>query len=85
MEIDTEPVLSYLRKMYFQSISNNACYIRATEAHEATMADIEILKIREIMRDNPDYFAGVTENIERTVNKAITFVFFHSKSRYYLL
>ena len=37
------------------------------------------------MRDNPDYFAGVTENIERTVNKAITFVFFHSKSRYYLL
>ena len=28
------------------------------------------------MRDNPDYFAGVTENIERTVNKAITFVFF---------
>lgn len=28
------------------------------------------------MRDNPDYFAGVTENIERTVNKAITFGFF---------
>ena len=54
MEIDTEPVLSYLRKMYFQSISNNACYIRATEAHE-------ILKIREIMRDNPDYFVVVAE------------------------
>ena len=28
------------------------------------------------MRDNPDYFAGVTENIEQTVNKAITFGFF---------
>ena len=61
MEKDTEPVLSYLRKMYFQSISNNACYIRAPEAHEATMADIEILKIREIMRDNPDYFVVVAE------------------------
>ena len=36
---------------------------RAIKAHEATMTAIEILKIREIMRDNPDYFVGVTENI----------------------
>ena len=39
------------------------------------------------MRDNPDYFAGVTENIERTVNKANTFVFFTLKvvTTYYKL
>ena len=46
--------------------------IRATEAHEATMTATEILKMREIMRDNPDYFIRVAENIARIVNKAIT-------------
>ena len=45
---------------------------RAIEAHEATMTALEILKIREIMRDNPHYFDGVAENIAQTVNKAIT-------------
>ena len=44
----------------------------AIEAHEATMATTEILKIREIVRDNPDYVVGVAENVAQTVNKAIT-------------
>ena len=47
---------------------------RAIEAHEATIATIEILKIREIMLYNPDYFVGVAKNITRTVNKAINSV-----------
>ena len=47
---------------------------RAIEAHEAAIATIEILKIREIMLYNPDYFVGVTKNITRTVNKAINSV-----------
>ena len=41
-------------------------------AHEATMTTIEILKIREIMLDNPDCFVGVAKNIAQTVIKAIT-------------
>ena len=45
--------------------------IRAIEAHEG-MTAIKILKIREIMCYNPDYFVGVAENIAQTVNKAIT-------------
>ena len=54
------------------------------------MTATEILKIREIMGDNTDYFVGVAENIAQNVNKAITSVevsknsefrdvFFHSK------
>ena len=42
----------------------------AIEAHEG-MTAIKILKIREIMRYNPDYFIGVAENIAQTVNTVI--------------
>ena len=43
----------------------------AIEAHEATKTGTEIFKIREIIRDNPDYFIGVARNNSLTVNKAI--------------
>ena len=46
--------------MYYQSVSNDACYIWTIEAHEATTAAIIIIKIEEIMRENPDYFVGIT-------------------------
>ena len=49
--------------MYYQSISNDTYYIWPIEAHEATMTAIEILKVREIMRDNAGYYVGVAENI----------------------
>lgn len=46
------------------------CKHRAIEAHKAEMTANEILKIREIILENPDYFVGVAENIAQTVNKA---------------
>ena len=57
--------------MFYQSISNDTGYIWPIKAHEATMTAIEILKTREIIRDNPSYFFEVAENIAQTVNKAI--------------
>ena len=45
---------------------------RDIEAHEATMTTIEILKIREIVPRDPDYFVGGAENSAQTLNKATT-------------
>ena len=53
--------------MYYQSISNDACYIWAIEAHEATNTATEIFKIRGILRNSPGYFVGVPENIAQIV------------------
>lgn len=71
MEIDTELVFKLPPENVSPIDIQRCCYLSAIEKHDATMTATEILKIREIMHDNPNYFVGEAKNIAQTVNKTI--------------